>query len=105
MKAYEVTNCKNDDLGTEIIFAENSRQARNQAWHSTQIGRESDNYTDLKVKRFPPADGYENKPRIELMTFLWHDHGWRFFDYPDMPDIERGATEEEFRAWFEHTFQ
>ncbi|MEG0349563.1 hypothetical protein [Enterococcus sp.] len=100
MKAY-IVNIENDaDVGSEVIFAENTKEARKLA-HKTEIAMNADNYIDVRTKRAPEFDGMENTTSKEMYKKMWQGGWW--FHQSGCPSRE--ASEKEFDDWYKKTYE
>lgn len=97
MKAYIVGLRSNDDVGNEIVFAKNSKEAMKKA-QSLDLSDWKESYIDVYVKRNNAFDGLENDSDGILIK-KWQE-GWSWFDKaPGMPEPET-STEQEFFDWY-----
>lgn len=99
MKAYKLSVKDDLDQGEEIVFAQTSREAKNNWTRYLEV----DNFLDKLVHRAPEFDGMENASDMELMTKQWQE-GWRWYDCCDVPDVEED-TIEDFQAWFRKEYE
>lgn len=99
MKAYFVWIENRYDAGNEIIFAKNTKEARNLA-HTTQIAGDADRFIDVRVKRYPAFDDKENLNARDFIR-LQLDEGWHF----DQGYIDGNCTDKEFDLWYERNFE
>lgn len=92
MKAYLAGLYSDPDVGNDIVFAENSKEAMKLAQY-LDCTDTKESYVDVYAKRAPEFDGMENASEKELNLKMWRE-GWYFFvgEYPE-PDE---ATDEEF---------
>lgn len=77
MKAWNVYNKFNDDLGCEIVYAETIQEAK----ESANIGSMSNGVDELRAKRAKYADDKENLVEEDFLILLL-EHGWQYWDYP-----------------------
>lgn len=68
MKAWIVENWDKD--WKEIVFADNYREANKKATH-TSLCENSDDFINLRVKRYPDMDDTENLNHKECTYKLW----------------------------------
>lgn len=83
MKAYNMTIPSNDDLGQEIIWAKNTKEARKKARLSNLYLENAESFSDLSVSRSPEFDDCENMNSID---FAWKQHceGWEWYEFPKL---------------------
>lgn len=97
MKAYIVGLRSDDDVGNEIVFAKNSKEAMKKA-QSLDLADWKESYIDVYAKRNNAFDGLENDSDGILIK-KWKE-GWRWWDKaPNMPYPEE-ASDDEFLEWF-----
>lgn len=100
VKAYIIGLESNPDVGNEIVFAKNGREARKMAdGLDLTDGRES--YIDVTVHRAPSFDDMENLTDRELMKIKWREGWW--FHQSDCP-FEVGASDEDFYKWYDQVY-
>lgn len=99
MKAYVVGNKEEPEIGNEIIYAENTKEARRVA-HSTDIANESDYFIDVEVHRAYEFDDTENFSKKEFIKLQWEE-GWWFDEGAPDP---WSSSEEDFYKWYGKTF-
>lgn len=98
MKAYIVGLYSDDgDIGNEIIFAENSKEAKVKA-HSTDVADSQESYIDVYAKRYKEFDGMENATEAEMMYKKFQE-GWWFEEFET--DLNDDCTFEEFKVEYE----
>lgn len=100
MKAYVVGNKKKPDIGNEVIYAKNTKEARRVA-HSTDIANESDYFIDVEVHRAYEFDDTENFSKKEFKKLQWEEGWW--FKEPGAPDLW-SSSDEDFYKWYDKTF-
>lgn len=76
MKAWIVENTRDYDYfdWNEIVFAENYREAKKKATH-TSLCETHDDFVNLRVKRYPDMDDTENLNHKDYTYKLWQS-GW-----------------------------
>lgn len=97
MKAYVVGNKEEPEIGNEVIYAKNTKEARRAA-HSTDIAEESE-FIDVEVHRAYEFDNTEDFSKKEFMKLQWEE-GWWFEGAPD----PWSSSEEDFYKWYDKTF-
>ena len=97
MKAYIVSLKNDDSRGNEILFAENTKEAKKQAL-SCGLYSYADSYIDLIVRRYKQFDNMESFSDMELQKEMWR-LGWWFVDMDDLPDCDK-ASDEDFFEWY-----
>lgn len=83
MKAWELTNNRNDDAGDSLVFADTISKAKEKAFcegfmYQHDLG--PDSWIDIRAIRAPELDGWENKPETEIMYRLMTKRSWYFYD-------------------------
>lgn len=104
MKAWivESNNYANKDWN-EIVFADNYREAKKKATH-TSLCETRDDFVNLRVKRYPDMDDTENLNHKDYTYKLWLS-GWMWVGgkYPlapyDLYDDKRKARID-FLKWY-----
>lgn len=86
IKAYMVQDKHNEDQGAQIVWSSDANGAKN---HFTL---DYDSWIDLRVKRVPWADGFQNLSESELMVEQLKND-WRFWDIP----VENPDNKEDLR--------
>ncbi|NWN99273.1 hypothetical protein [Tetragenococcus halophilus] len=99
MKAYVVGNKEEPEIGNEVIYAKNTKEARRVA-HSTDIAEESE-FIDVEVHRAYEFDNTEDFSKKEFMKLQWKEGWW--FEEPGAPD-PWSSSEEVFYKWYDKTF-
>lgn len=76
MKAWivENTDCDWDKGWNEIVFADNYREAKKKATH-TSLCETRDDFLNLRVRRYPDMDDTENLNHKDYTYKLWLS-GW-----------------------------
>ncbi|MDN6745140.1 MAG: hypothetical protein L0L65_10045 [Tetragenococcus halophilus] len=97
MKAYVVGNKEEPEIGNEVIYAKNTKEARRVA-HSTDIAEESE-FIDVEVHRAYEFDNTEDFSKKEFMKLQWEE-GWWFEGAPD----PWSSSKEDFYKWYDKTF-
>ena len=86
MKAWQLSNLKDDDAGLSLVFADNVSDAKKQAYSEDdsiiQSNLEPESWVDIRAIRAPELDGWENKPESEIMYRLITKRDW-FFHFDD----------------------
>lgn len=97
MKAYKVGLYSDDDIGNEIVFAENSKEARIKA-HKTQIAESQESYIDVYATRYSEFDGMENSSEEEML-YKKFQCGWWFYGLINeaVDELNTDCTFEEFK--------
>ena len=92
MKAYSVEVVSEPDYGKEIIWAKNTKEARNLAWNTEMAGN-AESFLDLRVIRASEFDDCEN---MDADDFGWkqHQEGWIWYEIPQLNNED--LTKEEF---------
>lgn len=101
MKAYMAGIHSDPDVGNQIIFAKNSKEAMKKA-QSLDITDYKESYIDVYANRAPEFDGMENATGLEIALEQWRN-GWTWYDYQDQPDVETDS-EEAFINWYKVHF-
>lgn len=101
LKAFLVEDVSCPDAGQEIVFA----QTPNKAKMKSNLYQYCDDYTNLRARRYPDADGYESKPDVELQLLLWRN-GYTYYDiHPsDQPNPDT-ASDDDFRTFYKDFFE
>lgn len=94
MRAYGLSDVKDDDKGVLLVFANNAKEAKKMDDGTI----DPDYYTDLRVKWYREFDGMENASDRELALAKWKNGWW--FDESGYPYHET-ATDEEFLEWYD----
>ena len=101
MKAYILEMKDDPDEGSEIVFANTAREAKNQA-----IGKDfyemSGDWLSLRVRRYKSFDGMEKCTKAEIALKQWQD-GWWFHESGYLSPDE--WTDEQFLEWYNKTFE
>lgn len=95
MKAYTLSIANDDEGIQEIVFANTAREAK-KLINSTDLYY--DEWTDIRVNRYPAMDGKEALSKKELAKETWRI-GWRWYDL-STPEPEE-TTDEQFYAWYD----
>lgn len=95
MKAYIVGLRSNDDVGNEIVFAKNIKEAMKKA-QKLDLTDQKENFIDVYVKRKDAFDGLENDPDGVLIK-QWQE-GWRF--HKGLAPEPEVSTEQDFWDWY-----
>ncbi|KRL08012.1 hypothetical protein [Liquorilactobacillus hordei] len=92
MKAYSVEVISDPDYGQEIIWAENTKEARKKA-RCTEMAGNADGFLDLRVTR---SSGFDDCENMNADDFAWkqHQEGWIWFEIPQLNNED--LTKEEF---------
>ena len=83
MKAWQLSNNKDDDAGLSLVFADNVSDAKKQAYSEDdsfiQHPLEPDSWIDIRAIRAPELDDWEGKPDMEIMYRLITKCDWYFY--------------------------
>lgn len=102
MKAYVIGLDSDPDVGNEIVFAKNGKEARKIA-NTLDITDTAESYIDVTVHRAPAYDDTENLSAKEFMLKQWRDGWWFFFD-DGVPSPPEEHTDEEFYKWHDEVY-
>ena len=105
MKAWSVRNITDDDLGQEIIWADNVKEAKKKACQ-TDMMMEVFSYIDLRVHRAPEFDGMEGLSRKDFRKQQWIN-GWQFYDGTELPyfdDLKSYEVDKTWDDWYQENF-
>ena len=102
MKAYIVEIKNYEEVGNEIVFAQNTKEARKQAYYCDIAEDYAERYIDICVRRYPAFDNMEKLSECELLMQKWR-YGWWFSDEWNCPDPDT-TTNEEFLNWYKNNY-
>lgn len=99
MKAWILSDIRNEEMGISLVFADTRGEAKKQAFIVTnklyQSDLDPDSWTDVKAVREPKLDGFEDKDEKEIMYKLMTECSFMFeLD----GETWESANAEEFRA-------
>lgn len=77
VKAYQSDHEDYERLRSIVVYAENSRKAKNLAF-SEWSGEHDVEFIDVRVKRLPELDDKENLSELEKALILVRDCGWYY---------------------------
>ncbi|WP_429976639.1 hypothetical protein [Enterococcus sp. AZ051] len=100
MKAYKVGLKSDPDVGNEIVWAKNSKEAMKQA-QTLDLADTKESYIDVEVKRYSVIDDMENLSHREFTKAQWRDGWW--FHQSGCP-FEDVSTDEEFYKWYDSIY-
>lgn len=82
MKAWEISDSKNDDKSPKLVFAETINDAKKQAYEEpnkiyNSYSLDPDSWIDIRATRAKYADNMESEDEITIMIRLI-ENGWWF---------------------------
>ena len=102
MKAYMVGLNSNPDVGNEIVFARNYKEAKNKA-HRLELVDTKESYIDVFIKRYPVMDDMELSGEKEKMKVLWRNGWW--FHQSGYPQANDDVSDKDFYEWYDKMYE
>ncbi|KAF1295167.1 hypothetical protein BAU15_05290 [Enterococcus sp. JM4C] len=102
MKAYIIGLESDPDVGNEIVFAKNNKEARKQAL-GLDLTDTRENYIDVTVRRYSALDNMENSSHRDISLKQWQ-LGWYFFQ-DGCPSPPEEHTDEDFYEWYDRVYK